>query len=329
MNDRILICEDANVDSLRKKYPGGLHFVIGDLHGEVDTLKKLIEKIGFNPEIDHAYFVGDYNAGGNPRLLLDYMSQYYQADYDKPGFHMIRGNHERELLPIYPLENLPDIIVYKSRVMTYYFAHAGMITDVFELINKDMDNNPGETNYAYALDEPCAGEDRPFRQVVWSRKGLYSQRSRYHVWPSEESLKSRRACIIHGHTPYAFMKQGGYFSYGDEQVFFGHQHMWFSEDLQSFNIDSNVKGRYVVGEDYRGLSCVCLEVIDEIAEENGGFLTVDSVKSGERFVVSEKRVPVLWATPKFDLLKILDAQPRMKKITIDINGEAIVDSVIE
>ncbi len=111
MSTRIITCNDKNIEVIRNKHPNGLHFVVGDTHGECRTLKDLMEKIEFDPHKDSVFFVGDYNAGGDPRALLDYISCFYQPDYLLPGFHLIRGNHERELFPAYPLDNLPDIYI--------------------------------------------------------------------------------------------------------------------------------------------------------------------------------------------------------------------------
>lgn len=55
-------------------------------------------------------------------------------------------------------------------------------------------------------------------------------------------------------------------------LFWENQKVWFAEDLQSFDIDSNVKGRFDTSDLYRGLSCVCLEMIDEIAAKGNGVL---------------------------------------------------------
>lgn len=90
---------DDNINYLRKKYTEGLTFVVGDTHGESATLKALMEKIKFEPNSDHVFFVGDYKEGRNPTSLLKYISNYYQPDYSSPGFHLIRGNYERELAP--------------------------------------------------------------------------------------------------------------------------------------------------------------------------------------------------------------------------------------
>ena len=324
MSTRIIECEDDNISVLRQQHPDGLHFVVGDTHGEWETLQALMHKIAFEPEKDHIFFVGDYNAGGDPRLLLDYLSRYYQADCRLPGFHLIRGNHEWELYPDYPLENLPDLIVIRGNSMNYYIVHAGMVSGAFDLIREDIKHSSIGSVHAYRLDDSCAGYDAPFRQMIWSRRGLYSQKSRWRIWPSEEALSEDRACIIHGHSPYCFFMD--YYSYGANNVFWKRQHVFFSEDLHSFNLDSNIKGRFKNGEGYRGLTCLCIEVLEEISAQNSGYLSTDAICSGPNgvFSVEYKKVCRHSQTPECSLDRILNAAPKMKTITLDSNGKPVI-----
>ena len=321
-----LAVNDNNISSLRDRYPRGLHFVVGDTHGETKTLKHLMRKISFDPDRDHVYFVGDYNGGGSPENLLRYISLWYQADYEKPGFHLIRGNHEHELRPVYPLRNLPDIIVLRGGVLNYYIVHAGMVASAFRLINRDMEENPGLKAYAYRLDRSCAGFDRPLRQIIWSLKGLYSQSSPWQTWPRTKDLVSSCACIIHGHSPYCFFDPYGDFTdtYGENSLFWEKQHVWFSEDLCSFNIDSNVKGRSNDGENSRGLACMCLEVYEEAAARNGRRLTIGSITGSENGMFYVKHIPAWDDEPEGDLRKLLDAEPRMKTIRMAPGGVPVI-----
>jgi len=321
-NKRLLCIDDGGIEELRRGYPDGLHFAVGDLHGEAATLMALIDKIHFDPARDHVYFVGDYNSGGNPRALLSYLSQYYSADLSKPGFHMIRGNHERELFPDYPLENLPDVIVHRGRVMVYYIAHAGMVSGAFRLINADIAANPGKSDYAYAIDESCAAYGAQFRDMVWSARGLYWRGSGRCLWPDEYDLYESRACIIHGHTPYSFMRKGSRLLYGGKTLFFERQRAFFSEDLQSFDIDSNVKGRFEeAGDTYRGLTCVCLEALDEIAEPECGRLTLDALCEGSGYIYGAEYTRGASAVPYGDTAVITRAKPEMKTIRMGSAGK--------
>ena len=44
-----ILCDDNNIEKIREKYPCGLHFVVGDTHGEYQTLMSLMDKICFDP----------------------------------------------------------------------------------------------------------------------------------------------------------------------------------------------------------------------------------------------------------------------------------------
>ena len=317
---------NTDIDLLRAQHPDGLHFVVGDIHGEWTTLKRLLELIRFDPDKDHVYFVGDYNAGGDVRTLLTYISNYYQADYTLPGFHLIRGNHERELWPVFPLENLPDIIVLRKEILTYYITHAGMITPVFNAINRDMAEDPDKTIHAYKFEDSTVCDRGPFRRVIWSRGGQFTQRTNGKVWPTEENLHQNHACIIHGHAPFCFFLKGkDYGTYGAHNLFWEKQHVFFSEDLQSFNIDSNAKGRIENGHSYRGLACVCLEVLEEAASKNGRRLTVDGLHETPNAVFSTELVPCPWdAYTEGNIQKILDATPEMKTIFADDDHRPLI-----
>lgn len=325
ISNRLFSIDDNNIDELREKYANGLTFVVGDTHGELDTLVSLMDKIRFDKSKDHIYFVGDYNAGGRPNLLLDYISQYFHMDYSIPGFHLIRGNHERELLPTFPLENLPDIIAIRGETCVFFIVHAGMMDDIYDLIIEDIDKHPDDRVFSYALANNLVGEFDPYRQVVWSKSGFY-QRARYNnVWPSEAKLKNRNAFIIHGHTPYVYMLRNKRFDYGRRNLFFTNQHVCFSEDLQSFNIDSNVKGRYMPGDDtYKGLSCICLEALDELSDPGNG-ITIDAVKNASNFVFGSPYRYCDFAVEHFDKNEVLNAMPTYKMIKLGANKRPYID----
>ena len=317
--ERTIRCDDGNIGELRARFSQGLHFVVGDVHGEVDTLKKLMDKIRFDPALDHVYFVGDYNGGGNVRALIGYLAQYYQPG-DAPGFHLIRGNHERELGPIYPLRNLPDIMVLRGKNLNFYLVHAGMVSSAFDLINSDMETQPDRKVFAYRLDDNTCCCDGPLRQLNWSRHGLYSQTSRQHIWPDEARLAAHSACIIHGHSPYCYFKKPDRYTYGEDNLFWEKQHVWFCQELRSFNIDSHVKGKSVNEESYRGLSCICLEVYDALAAERNGQLTTELLRTAENGIFSVDWEWAPWTGTYGPPDAILNAAPRMKTIGLDGDG---------
>ncbi|MBW2169638.1 MAG: metallophosphoesterase, partial [Deltaproteobacteria bacterium] len=49
-------------------------FVIGDIHGCLDMLKRLMDKIAWQPEKDRLIFLGDYiDRGENSKGVVDYV----------------------------------------------------------------------------------------------------------------------------------------------------------------------------------------------------------------------------------------------------------------
>ena len=327
-DERIIKC-DGDIEELRERYKDGLHFVVGDVHGQLQTLKDLLAKVGYDAEKDHVFFLGDYvggDNGGDVPQLISFLSSHYEADYEKPGFHLIRGNHERELADDYPLPNLPDIIVVRAKNLNFFLVHAGMVTIAFDVINRNMEASPEQKVFAYRI-EGSYKEGDPLRQIIWSKDGLYSHSSKEHVWPSEESLNKNRACIVHGHSPYCCFQTPHGFTYGSNNVFWENQHVLFCEDLQSFNLDSNIKGRTCNGRSYRGLACLCLEVCEEVASMNeSGKLTIEGFRTrkngvfGASFVRTPRKKVIgdcsklLSATPMMKSLYVLDGVPHIRSI---------------
>ena len=95
------------------------------------------------------------------------------------------------------------------------------------------------------------------------------------------------------------------------------QRIWFAEDLQSFDIDSNVKGRFDENDPYRGLSCICLEILDEIAQRGSGVLRREEIRAAENFVFSVPYTPNDFTSVEGDISRILSARPRMQRIDLN------------
>lgn len=53
------------------------------------------------------------------------------------------------------------------------------------------------------------------------------------------------------------------YKYGNNSLFWSNQHIWFSQDMRSFDIDANIKGTQK-HKSTRGLACICLEVYDNL-----------------------------------------------------------------
>lgn len=71
------------------------HYVIGDVHGQLDILKTLLQRIGYNPAEDMLYFVGDYVDWG-PKSIETLL--YVMELAKNPNVHCVLGNHDWMML---------------------------------------------------------------------------------------------------------------------------------------------------------------------------------------------------------------------------------------
>lgn len=67
-------------------------FVIGDIHGCLDMLERLMDKIDWRPGRDRLIFLGDYiDRGKNPKGVVDYILGLIRCS---PHVECLVGNHE-------------------------------------------------------------------------------------------------------------------------------------------------------------------------------------------------------------------------------------------
>jgi serine/threonine protein phosphatase 1 len=68
-------------------------FVIGDVHGCLEMLKRLVDKIAWNPANDRLIFIGDYiDRGENSKGVIDFILTLKE---DSPLIQCLIGNHEQ------------------------------------------------------------------------------------------------------------------------------------------------------------------------------------------------------------------------------------------
>jgi serine/threonine protein phosphatase 1 len=90
-------------------------FIVGDIHGCLGTLKRLMEKVPWDPERDQLIFLGDYiDRGRDSKGVVDYLVALKNSS---PNVRFIMGNHELMLL---------DYL--KGRNRDLYMANAGYTT---------------------------------------------------------------------------------------------------------------------------------------------------------------------------------------------------------
>lgn len=70
-----------------EKNTKGRDFAVGDIHGHFTRLQAALDRIGFNPEVDRLFSVGDMvDRGPECRDVLEWLA--------KTWFHPVRGNHD-------------------------------------------------------------------------------------------------------------------------------------------------------------------------------------------------------------------------------------------
>jgi len=75
---------------------GGKTFVVGDVHGCLEMLKRLIDKIDWNPSSDRLIFIGDYiDRGQDARGVVDFVLKLKE---NSPLVECLIGNHEQMFL---------------------------------------------------------------------------------------------------------------------------------------------------------------------------------------------------------------------------------------
>jgi serine/threonine protein phosphatase 1 len=71
-------------------------FIVGDIHGCLDMLKRLIDKIEWNPANDRLIFIGDYiDRGENSKGVVDFILKLKK---DSSLIQCLIGNHEQMFL---------------------------------------------------------------------------------------------------------------------------------------------------------------------------------------------------------------------------------------
>ena len=71
-------------------------FIIGDVHGCLDMLKRLIDNIEWNPPNDRLIFIGDYiDRGEDAKGVVDFVLKLKE---DSPLVQCLIGNHEQMFL---------------------------------------------------------------------------------------------------------------------------------------------------------------------------------------------------------------------------------------
>ena len=84
-------------------------FIVGDVHGCLDMLKELIDKIKWDPSKDRLIFIGDYiDRGENAKSVIDFILELK----DSSSFvQCLLGNHEKMFLDYLSGDDLESSIL--------------------------------------------------------------------------------------------------------------------------------------------------------------------------------------------------------------------------
>lgn len=185
--------------------PEGRLIVIGDVHGDITTLKKLLEQCEFDERVDQAIFVGDLADRGEESMAT------LKFVLDKPHFHIVAGNHEHLLF-----EYINGQQALPKDILDYWLKHDGFwikkqdsqaLLEITKKLNEQCyfiieavtccGKRFGVTHAGYDIgswySEDKNYEDDYFGRLMWSR-----QRAEF---PADSlSLVEGIDYTIHGHT---------------------------------------------------------------------------------------------------------------------------------
>jgi len=168
----------------------GNRFVISDIHGCLQTLEELIEKMQLTKD-DQVFFLGDYiDRGRESAGVLDYIIDLKNRYQVFP----LKGNHEDDLLLLLKIKNQNLIERYLKNE-----NKRALFNSDYQLHEKYF-NFITQLPYFIVLEEYIlvhAGFDfkkpKPFEnteQMLWIRNMEY------------DGSQANNKIIIHGHTPY-------------------------------------------------------------------------------------------------------------------------------
>jgi serine/threonine protein phosphatase 1 len=105
-------------------------YIIGDIHGCLDMLQRLMFKIGWNPEQDRLIFLGDYiDRGEDSKGVVDYILDLFKLSNQ---IDCLLGNHEKLLLDFLEGRDSHNFIINGGNITleSYSIDRAAETTDL-------------------------------------------------------------------------------------------------------------------------------------------------------------------------------------------------------
>ena len=172
-------------------------FIIGDIHGCLNTLKRLMNKIPWRPKKDRLIFVGDYiDRGEDPKGVVDFI---ITLSKDSNKVECLLGNHEAMLLDYLKGRNR-DLYLFNGGTTTLASYRSSRKDENDPLIPEEHMSFYNELKPYIELDDYYvvhAGfrpginiEDQSLEDMVWIR---------YEFIDSSYNFGKK---VIFGHTPF-------------------------------------------------------------------------------------------------------------------------------
>ncbi|MFO8163304.1 MAG: metallophosphoesterase family protein [Thermodesulfobacteriota bacterium] len=172
-------------------------FVIGDIHGCLDMLKRLIDKIEWNPANDRLIFIGDYiDRGENSKGVIDFILRLKK---DSTLIQCLLGNHEQMFLD------------YLSGVDSQTFLLNGGLSTLrsYEAIKKSKDDPLIPSSHLDFFSSLLTMIELEHYYIVHAgfqpNIGIEDQNLNDMLWIREEFIHSDYdfgKVVIFGHTPF-------------------------------------------------------------------------------------------------------------------------------
>ncbi len=177
--------------------PGGRIFAVGDIHGQLGLLDKLLAAIDLEPKTDLMVFLGDYlDRGPDPRGVLERLILL-----EKAGFPAVflKGNHEAMLLDYLVGQKEARYLFNGGTATLQSYALPGQGLEDVSIPKEHLDfikrlrlyYQTGDTIFVHAGLRPGISlKDQDPEDLIWIRDEFFSSG---YDWGKT---------IVFGHTPF-------------------------------------------------------------------------------------------------------------------------------
>lgn len=166
-------------------------YVIGDIHGEIDQLKTIVDKINYDPNQDKLIFLGDYIDRGAD----SYKVYRYIKELDNGENIFLRGNHEEMMVDAVLNDNNIDLWYHNGGQATERtFPNRSELKEAAQFFNS-LPYYHSNQNYIFVhagIRPDRKLEEQTEHDLVWIRYQFLGAKA--------ADFKEKRT-VVAGHTP--------------------------------------------------------------------------------------------------------------------------------